>query len=117
MDYKLFLILTVGIALLYYGMFKLKAKENIYEKIFVLTIAIAGELIVVGKLLFENTIIFPIILTGGLISIFSMGMAIAWKERKNPEKRTYSYAYFLVMGFLVFYVITVVVLAKTGFFG
>jgi hypothetical protein len=117
MDFKIVSGILLGIALLYYGIFKLKLKEKPLHKILVLIIAITAELAVVGKLLFWITIFFPIVLIGGLVAIFSALTAVAWKERKNPENKTYVYAYFSVMGFIVLFAITVFILAKTGFFG
>ncbi len=116
MDFKIILGISLGIALLYYGIFKLKIKENLLPKVLVLIISISAELVGVGKLLFENTIIFPIILIGSIVAIFSTLTILAWKERKNPEKRAYAYVYLSGMGFIVFFLIVVFILAKTGFF-
>ena len=117
MDLKFMLLLILGACLIYYGVFKLKAKDNLLPKVLVLLIGTIGELVVLSKLLFEDTIILPIILISGLIAMFTVITMIAWKERINPAKKMYSYVYFSVMGFLIVFAIVVFILAKTGFFG
>lgn len=117
MDGKVILAIPLGIAILYYGIFKLKAKENLYAKIVALTVAIVAEIILASRILFEKTIIYPVVLVVGIIAIFSVLTVLAWKERKNPDKRTYIYVYFSIMGFLVLFAIVVFILARTGFFG
>ena len=116
MDYKSFLLIPLGIALLYYGIFKLKAKKNLYAKIFVLIIASLGGFTIVGDFLFDNRTNL-IILIGGLIVMFAVGTAMAWSERKDAEKKVYVYAYLSLMGLLVLCAITILILNKMGFYG
>jgi hypothetical protein len=117
MEIKFVLLLILGFSLLCYGIFKLKAKENLYAKILVLTIAITGVLIVASKLLFKNTTIYPIVIFSGLTAVFSVLTIFAWSIRKVPEKKISAYIWFGTVIFLLFAAVVILVLIKTGFYG
>ena len=107
MDLNTFLGLFLSIPLAYYAIFKLKKDEDLSAKLLVLTISITGFSAAVAKLLFENTIYFRIIVIVGLLANFSVITVLAWKFRKDPEKRYGSYIW---MGGLIFIFILLIII-------
>lgn len=117
MSIKIILGILLGIPLFYYGLFKLKGKENRLYRMLVLTIVIASELIFLGKIFFAQTIFFPVAIFGGITIMFIIMTLVVWQDRRKPEKRVLANIYFALLGLLAVLAIAIFVLAKLGFFG
>ena len=117
MYHNIYLNIALSIALIYYGIFKLKGRKNLFSRVLVLFISSLSLIIIVSKDYIGNTLIYKIITYGGVLLLFIMLTIGAWKVRKVPEKRTAVCIYFSLLGLLILLLIVVFILVQIGFYG
>lgn len=112
---KYFLVLGISIAFIYYAIFI--AKKDIYLKIFAILISTNGILMFLLKVIGINGVLVRnlFFISAALLAIDMTVMA--WRIRKNPEKRYGAYAWFGTLIFLCLALIIIYIMTKLGFYG
>jgi hypothetical protein len=114
MDIRIIIGVPLALAVLFYGIFKINAKEKLLIKVLFIEIAFVCEFTLLGKYFNINSIVYPIIMYGGIIAFFVILGLIYWKERKNSKMKAPVMFYFGALGFIVLYVIAMFILNQMG---